>query len=162
MVITVVKLTLHTHSLPYSPPYDWEAVLAFRRAHQLPYLESVDDSGYERIFRAEQQLGWFRVEHQRNQNALLLSVWDNSKENVVKISKSVRGMFDLDTDPSTLLTSMSPDSFLSSFWAQLLAFVWRDLGALTSRYLRRCLRLSLERTSASLPRKPMRVKELPS
>ena len=70
------------------------------------------------FFRAEQQLGWFRVEYQRNHKALLLSVWDNSKENVVKISKSVRGMFDLDTDPSTLLTSMSPDSFLSSFWAQ--------------------------------------------
>ena len=107
-----------TRLLSYSPPYDWETTLEFFRVHQLPYIESVDDSAYERVFHARRGLGWFRVEKKSREHALLLSVWNGNEEDVVTISKSVRRMFDLDANPEGLLKSMSADGCMTGLWAQ--------------------------------------------
>src|ERR1700741_2156686 len=104
--------------LPYSPPYDWEATLEFFRGHQLPYIELVDDSAYERVIRVRHGLGWFRVENKSSEHALLLSVWNGNEEDIVTISKSVRRMFDLDANPEGLLKSMSADGCMTGLWAQ--------------------------------------------
>jgi DNA-3-methyladenine glycosylase II len=108
----------HTRKLPYTPPYDWETVLAFFRSHQLPQLESVDHSGYERVVLMRQGLGWFRVEPKSHHHALQLSVWNGTEDDVDEISASARTMFDLDADPHVLAQAMSADKFLSGFWAQ--------------------------------------------
>ena len=54
----MVKPFVRTRVLSYSLPYDGEAVLVFFRDHQLPYVECVDDSSYERVVRIEHGLGW--------------------------------------------------------------------------------------------------------
>ena len=68
------KPSICSRLLPYTPPYDWETTLEFFRTHQLPYIESVDDSAYERVIRVRHGLGWFRVEKKSSEHALLLSV----------------------------------------------------------------------------------------
>ncbi|WP_109488452.1 DNA-3-methyladenine glycosylase family protein [Occallatibacter savannae] len=114
----MLRFPAHTLELPYSPPYDWENVLAFFRAHRLPHIEVVDDSGYERVIRAGRGLGWFRVEQQKNRDALLLSLWNGSEKDAARVSQSVRRMFDLDANPATVLRAMTADNLLSAFWAQ--------------------------------------------
>ena len=114
----MARFPAHTFELPYSPPYDWENVLAFFRAHRLPHIEAVDNSGYERVIRVEQGLGWFRVEQQKKRDALLLSLWNGSEEDAVRVSQSVRRMFDLDANPTAIFRAMTADNLLSSFWAQ--------------------------------------------
>jgi hypothetical protein len=59
--LAMVKPFVRTRVLPYSLPYDWEAVLIFFRVHQLPYVECVDDSSYGRVVRNEYGFGWIPV-----------------------------------------------------------------------------------------------------
>lgn len=129
----------HTLGLPYSPPYDWENVLAFFRAHRLPHIEAVDDSGYERVIRVEQGLGWFRVQQQKKRDALLLSIWNCTEEEAIRISPSVRRMFDLDANPTAILRAMTADNLLSCFWAQhpglRLARSWDSLESIFTTVL---------------------------
>jgi len=107
----------HIRESHYSPPYDWQSVLAFFRAHRLPYLEEVDDTGYERVVRLKRGLGRFRVE-QKSQDTLLLSIWNGTGEDAARISQSVRRMFDLDADPHAIRRVMSADDALSGCWTR--------------------------------------------
>ncbi|MFC5865356.1 DNA-3-methyladenine glycosylase family protein [Acidicapsa dinghuensis] len=112
------SVPLQTCELPFSPPYDWEAMLVFFRAHKLPYVEMVDDSGYERVISTRHGLGWFRVERHSTWRALALSVWNGTEEDANKVSIAVRKMFDLDANPIVLRKAMKGDGFLSKLWAQ--------------------------------------------
>ena len=47
-----------TLQLTHTLPFEWEAMLAAFRAHQLPHLEAVDDVAYERIVTTKQGIGW--------------------------------------------------------------------------------------------------------
>jgi DNA-3-methyladenine glycosylase II len=111
-------LPKETVELPFSAPYDWETVLAFFRAHQLPNLESVDESGYERVVRMRQGLGWFRVERAAERHAVTLTIWNGLRDDVDEIATAVRRMFDLDANPAVLLEAMKAEKFLSGFWAR--------------------------------------------
>ncbi len=160
------KPSICSRVLPYSPPYDWETTLEFFRAHQLPYIESVDDSAYERVIRVRHGLGWFRVEKKSSEHALLLSVWNGDEEDVVTISKSVRQMFDLDANPEGLLKSMSADGCMTGLWAQhpglRLARLWSAyesvfttvLGQLVSVAFGRALTQEFMRAAGSQERHP--------
>jgi DNA-3-methyladenine glycosylase II len=138
-LLPVTAPSIHTRELPYSPPYDWQTVLAFFRAHHLPYLEMVDDSGYERVVSMHRGLGWFRVVQHADQHALLLSVWNGNEQDVSEISKSVRNMFDLDANPDALRQAMENDAFLSRFWTEhpglRLARSWSPSEAMFSTVL---------------------------
>jgi DNA-3-methyladenine glycosylase II len=107
---------IHRRELAYSLPYDWETVLGYFRAHQLPYLETVDHSSYERVVQIRDHLGWFRVEHHPSDAALSLFVYGGTEKDVDDISAQVRRMFDLDANPKTLLDAMRADPVLSKLW----------------------------------------------
>jgi DNA-3-methyladenine glycosylase II len=107
----------HSSELIYSPPYDWESVLAYFRTHQIPYLETVDSSAYERVVDMRGGLGWFRVEHDAKRKSLLLSVSGGTREDSVEIAAQARRMFDLDAKPGVLRRAMHGDSYLAKLWA---------------------------------------------
>lgn len=102
--------------LKYLQPYDWDTLLAFFRAHQLPYLESVDEAGYERVIATSGGWGRFRVAHDSIRHCIDLSVWNCAEEDLNAISSSVRRMFDLDAKPAILYKTMIADSYLASVW----------------------------------------------
>src|ERR1700761_2908244 len=106
-----------THDLPFTPPYDWESVLAYFRSHQIPFLETVDGSGYERVVGTEYGLGRFRVESNAGHDSLKLTMWNGSRDDFRVISTTVRRMFDLDINPLKLLEIMHCEPSLSKIWA---------------------------------------------
>jgi 3-methyladenine DNA glycosylase/8-oxoguanine DNA glycosylase len=103
-------------NLRYLGPYDWDGVLAFFRNHSLPFLESVDALGYERVFCTGQDLGCFRVTRPSLEDCLCLEIWNSSRENEVKITSSVRRMFDLDVSPSLVHKALRSEPYLSATW----------------------------------------------
>jgi DNA-3-methyladenine glycosylase II len=105
-----------TKLLPYTPPFDWEAMLAAFRAHQLPHLEAVDDIAYERIVTTINGTGWFRVEHDAKRHSVRLSACNGSDADQAFITNAVRRMFDLDADPEVLGQAMKADRYLSGIW----------------------------------------------
>ena len=107
---------LVSREIPYTPPYDWEGVLSFLRGHRLPYLESVDDLGYERVVVTRRGMGWFRVTQEAERHSLRLSVWNGEEDDVAQISVAVRRMFDLDAKPDVLREAMSADPYLCRIW----------------------------------------------
>jgi DNA-3-methyladenine glycosylase II len=102
--------------LPYQQPFDWKSLLGVFRAHEMPNLESVDDSGYERVVPMRKGLGWFRVTHHQDQSCLRLEVWNGNAEEHAAISSSVRRMFDLDVDPLVVARAMERDPDLKRIW----------------------------------------------
>ena len=102
--------------LSFTSPYDWGTVLEYFRRHQVPHVEAVDRTGYERVVSMRTGLGWFRVEHNSGENKLTLGVWGGTGEDLDEIAVNVRRMFDLDADPTLLLQAMNADNFLSQCW----------------------------------------------
>jgi DNA-3-methyladenine glycosylase II len=103
-------------TLPYLPPYDWEGMLSFFRDHHLPFLESVDALGYERVIQTHLGLGWFRVTRSSLEHCLCLEVWNSSEEEESKIASSVRRMFDLDVSPTLVREVFKSDMYLLTTW----------------------------------------------
>ena len=139
-----------TRDISYAPPYDWQSMLAFFRAHRLPHLESVDSSGYERIARMRAGLGWFRAEHHDSLPALRLSVWNGTEEDVVGICAAVEDMFDLGAQPEILDKAMSGDSNLSQLWTQYpglrVGRAWNGVEAMFTTVLGQLVSVSFGRT----------------
>lgn len=81
--------------LAYRPPLDWAHALGYFRHHQIPGVEFIDETGYEREFAD----GWFRVEPAPGEDALLLQVWTEKPAALFALAQRVRAMFDLDSDP---------------------------------------------------------------
>ncbi|WP_263377378.1 DNA-3-methyladenine glycosylase family protein [Granulicella paludicola] len=102
--------------LPYTPPYDWQACLTFFRHHSMPGLETVDESGYERVVETAKGLGWFRVDHRTEGNCLRLSLWNGTEAELLAITVRARKMFDLDADPAALDRHMNANGALSEIW----------------------------------------------
>jgi DNA-3-methyladenine glycosylase II len=115
-----LTMGLYKHELRvcYTPPYDWDAVLASFRAHQLPDLETVDECSYERVIQTPQGLGWFRVFHDAKECSLRVWAWNVPEEDLPFLIQAVRRMFDGDADPSLIQAAMNNDLVLSVVWAQ--------------------------------------------
>jgi DNA-3-methyladenine glycosylase II len=139
-----------TMLLPYTPPFDWEAVLAVFRAHQVPHLESVDDVAYERVVTMKSGTGWFRVEHDAERHSVRLSVCNGSHEEQAFIAEAVRRMFDLDADPEVLGQAMKADRRLSRIWKRYpglrVARSWNGFESMVTTILGQLVSVSFART----------------
>ena len=131
---TIPTDTSWTVLLPYTPPFDWEGVLATFRAHQVPHLESVNDDAYERVVTTKRGTGWFRVEHEVERHSVRLSACNGSDEDQAFIAEAVRRMFDLDADPEALGQAMKADRHLSKSGSGIQACVSADRGMDLNRW----------------------------
>jgi DNA-3-methyladenine glycosylase II len=102
--------------LSYQMPFDWKAVLAVFRAHQLPHLETVDDIAYERVIKTSSGMGWFRVEQDEKRKAIRLSLRNGVEDDLEKIASVVRRMFDLDANSAIIGEAFKSDRYLSTVW----------------------------------------------
>jgi 3-methyladenine DNA glycosylase/8-oxoguanine DNA glycosylase len=149
-----VKLTDEstTLNLDYLPPYDWESVLAFFRAHQVPELESVDSKGYERAFATQgRRLGLLRVTHNGpRKRTLRLDLTNVPVNAVATVTKSVRHMFDLDAEPKRIADGMKSDAYLSKLWSLYpglrVAHSWDRFETLVRTILGQLVSVSFGRT----------------
>jgi DNA-3-methyladenine glycosylase II len=139
-----------TMLLPYKAPFDWEAVLAAFRAHQLPHLEAVDDVAYERIVTTKHGTGWFRVEHEVDRHSLRLSAWNGSEEELTTFAEAVRRMFDVDADPAVIGQAMRADQQLCKIWTRYpglrVARSWNGFESMVTTILGQLVSVNFGRT----------------
>lgn len=139
-------------NLDYLQPYDWESVLATFRAHQLPDLETVDSTGYERVFALQgRRLSSLRVSHSGvRKRSLQLSLTNVPDHSVPLIENAVRRMFDLDADPKQIAAAMKRDAYLSKLWCThpglRVARSWNRFETLVTTILGQLVSVSFGRT----------------
>lgn len=96
-----------TLSLPFRPPFDWEASLAYYRLHGIAGLESFAGNAYERVFRWDGEPGIIRVTQGSLPTSLSLQVIAAETKALGRIVQNVRRMFDLDSDPLLVANAFS-------------------------------------------------------
>lgn len=106
-----------TLQLPYRPPFDVQAMLAFYRLRAIPGLERVDEQGYERRHRVGEQEGWIRIEPGVG-NQLRLTLRDLPPGALPDILYRVRRMWDLDADMGKIGEHLGEDPHLAPLLAR--------------------------------------------
>ncbi|MEO7424849.1 MAG: Ada metal-binding domain-containing protein [Fibrobacteria bacterium] len=108
-----MNVTGITLSLPYRPPFDWEASLAYYRSHAIAGLETCSGESYCRLFLGEGAPGSLRVTHDPAAFSLRLNVVGGDIRGLGKVAGRIRRMFDLDSDPLLIANAFSGDARLS-------------------------------------------------
>jgi AraC family transcriptional regulator of adaptative response / DNA-3-methyladenine glycosylase II len=103
-------------ALPYRRPYDWESIFSFYRSHSIPGIEHVSEDYFERRFRIENTLGFFRV--RAGKNCLRIQVLPGEPRIIAELKKRVRKMFDLDCDPRTIAACFGRTPLLAKLCAR--------------------------------------------
>ena len=101
-----------TLRLPYRPPYDFAAQLAFYARRAIPGVEQVDAATYRRVFMHDGVIGSFAVQAARDENALLLCIQFPNSSVLPMLSTRVRRMFDLDADPVAINAALTQSEVL--------------------------------------------------
>jgi AraC family transcriptional regulator of adaptative response / DNA-3-methyladenine glycosylase II len=89
-------------SLPYRPPFAWEAMLDFFRDRAIPGVESVTDEQYLRTIRTSKGKGSIAVRHDEQRRRLRVAVRMSTGEGLIDISAGLRQLFDLDADADAI------------------------------------------------------------
>ncbi|MGY3943956.1 DNA-3-methyladenine glycosylase 2 family protein [Aeromonas tecta] len=103
--------------LPYRPPFDVHAMLAFYRLRAIPGLERVDEQGYERRHKVGEQEGWIRIEPGPG-NQLRLTLRDLPPSALPDLLYRVRRMWDLDADMVRIGARLAQDPLLARLQAR--------------------------------------------
>jgi AraC family transcriptional regulator of adaptative response / DNA-3-methyladenine glycosylase II len=103
------QLTLR---LPYRPPYDFAALLAFFARRAIPGIEQVEQSRYTRRFEFDGEAGKLCVRALPGADALALEVAFPRSERLQEIVVRVRRMFDLDADIAAVNAHLRRDPTL--------------------------------------------------
>ncbi len=98
-----------TLQLPYRPPYDVAAMLAFYRLRAIPGLERVDGEVYERRYRVGDQVARVRIAQGKG-HSLQLTMHDLPLAALPDRLYRVRRMWDLDADMQRIGDLLGQDS----------------------------------------------------
>lgn len=102
-----------TLKLPYKPPYDWEAVLAFLKPRAIPGVEVVEDGVYARAIAIGGVRGAF-IARLAGGDRLSVAVRFPKLAALPAIIARVRRLFDLAADPVAIGGHLSKDAHLAS------------------------------------------------
>jgi AraC family transcriptional regulator of adaptative response / DNA-3-methyladenine glycosylase II len=100
--------------LPYRPPLDWTALLAFLAARAIPGVESVRGDCYRRTIALDDAVGWIAVTPLTGEAALRLEVRLGDCTRLLEVVERVRRVFDLDADPLQIGTHLATAPVLRS------------------------------------------------
>ena len=104
-------------TLPYKPPYDWDAMLAFLAMRAIPRIERVADGRYERSLGIGGAVGVVRVEPAAK-HRIAVSVRFPKISALPAIIARVRRVFDLSADPVAIGDHLARDPALAQLVAQ--------------------------------------------
>jgi AraC family transcriptional regulator of adaptative response / DNA-3-methyladenine glycosylase II len=100
--------------LPYRPPLDWDALLAFLAARATPGVEVVEHGVYQRAIVADGATGLIAVEHEPARSRLRLTVHLPGPLALRDVVARVRRLFDLDADPLAIARQLGRHPTLSA------------------------------------------------
>jgi AraC family transcriptional regulator of adaptative response / DNA-3-methyladenine glycosylase II len=92
--------------LPYTPPYDWEAMAQFLAARATPGVERVDAAGYSRSISVKGFPGSIVVAPFPGAGALMVDVSIHDRALIPSIVERVATMFDVDHDPAAITEAL--------------------------------------------------------
>ena len=101
-----------TVRLPYKPPYDWGAMIAFLEARAIPGVERVEPRRYARTLAVGGARGVVIVTP-RKDNALSAEIHFSRLEALPAIIARIRRVFDLTADPALIGDHLSQDPALA-------------------------------------------------
>jgi AraC family transcriptional regulator of adaptative response / DNA-3-methyladenine glycosylase II len=85
-------------SLPYRPPFAWQAMLDFFRERAIPGVESISGDRYLRTIRMNSGIGSIVVRHDESRRRLRVAVRLTSPDGLIEVAGRLRQLFDLDAD----------------------------------------------------------------
>lgn len=104
-------------SLSFRPPFDWESIYENHRRHATLGVERFTDGVYERLFRFEESLGVCRVSFPDPATPKLrVSILASNPRALLPVTRRVRAMFDLDSDPLLIANHFASTPFLAALW----------------------------------------------
>jgi len=101
-----------TLRLPYKPPYDWDAILAFLGPRAIPGVEMVEGGVYARAIAIGGAKGAF-IARPAEGNRLAVTVRFPKLEALPAIIARIRRLFDLAADPLAIGEHLSKDAHLA-------------------------------------------------
>jgi AraC family transcriptional regulator of adaptative response / DNA-3-methyladenine glycosylase II len=104
--------------LAFRPPYDWDQVRDFLRAHAIPGVEQIDECGYSRTLRTEAGFSIIRVRPLVGEDALELRVQRAISSALFQIVSAARRVFDTSADPSLTTFALCSDPLLGPYVTQ--------------------------------------------
>lgn len=108
---------LHTIGLPYQPPFDWSAMLAFFSFRAIEGVEHVTKDAYLRTIRLGEHYGFVEVRHSPQRAELVATIHVNGTPTPDHALPRLRRTFDLDADMATISDHLSRDPFLKKLIA---------------------------------------------
>jgi AraC family transcriptional regulator, regulatory protein of adaptative response / DNA-3-methyladenine glycosylase II len=103
-----------TLTLPYAPPYDWDAMVRFLAARAIAGIEVVEESKvYRRSIAFDGAQGIIAVEPDGDRYGLKVTIRFPRVEYLAAIVERVRRVFDLRADPLAIGKHLSADRFLA-------------------------------------------------
>lgn len=100
-------------TLPYRPPFDWQAMLAFFQSRAIPGVEVVENGIYHRTVRIDATTGLISVAHAPKGRALVLATTLTDNRHLMEIVERVRRMFDLDANMAAIHGALAADAVLA-------------------------------------------------
>lgn len=101
-----------TLRLPYRPPYDSRAVLAFLRTRAIPGVESVSADTYRRSFELDGASGALEVTDAPDERCLHVTVFAGETGNLATLVSRVGALFDVGADPLEIGRHLRRDPLL--------------------------------------------------
>lgn len=88
--------------LKFEPPFDWHAMLGYLTPRAIPGVEIVADNSYSRTLSSGGAFGLLRVTG-GSKGGLVVELVTNEEVESVGLTRALRRLFDLDTDPSKIV-----------------------------------------------------------
>jgi AraC family transcriptional regulator of adaptative response / DNA-3-methyladenine glycosylase II len=95
--------------VPYRPPLDWSALLAFFALRATPGVEAVRGAAYRRAVCIGETVGWVEVTPAPAAAALLVRLWPCDGAALLSVVERVRRVFDLGADPLQIVAQLRAD-----------------------------------------------------
>ena len=102
-----------TLKLPFSPPYDWAALMRFLIPRATPGLESANPTAYRRSIDLNGQHGAIEVCSVPEQNYLIAKIYSPDVKSLGQIVERLRHMFDLNTNMAQIAAQFQDDRILA-------------------------------------------------
>lgn len=109
--------TAMTLSLPYRPPYDWQAMRAHLAARAIEGVEHIEGDTYRRTACEDGQIGLVEVTHQPSTHSFSATLRLPSLRLLSPVVARIRRVLDLGADVRAIGAHLARDSLLSSLVA---------------------------------------------
>jgi AraC family transcriptional regulator of adaptative response / DNA-3-methyladenine glycosylase II len=95
--------------LAYTPPYDWESLIAFWGQRAIPGVEFVNGDSYQRTIEIGGVAGRIMVHSDNSRSCLVVNLELDTFELLGEIAERIRSMFDLRANPEQIADQLSRD-----------------------------------------------------